>query len=658
MDRSKGKRKRYGIFFKKYLHMNLTETYFKDRKDAGRKLADKLLKYKDTNALILGIPRGGAEIAYHIAEALNAELSVIIAKKLAHPSQPEYGIGALCEEGTLYIREEYKVHEKALSSFVLDLQEEVKKRVILYRKGLPLPDMKGRTVILADDGIATGVTLVAALHLCRKHGAGRVVIASPVSGLSFAREVYDCDELVILERPEVFFGVGQVYMNFEQLEDDQVISFLEKHKHVVPVLGNQKRQKKEHKLETAADLEPLLERIGDSKLVLLGEASHGTHEYYTWRSAISRRLITEKGFNFIAVEGDWPDCYKVNRYIKGYSDQEKKPQEVLRSFNRWPTWMWANWEVAALVEWMKDHNEGRPADKRAGFYGLDVYSLWESMEALISYLKKNDPPSARIAERAMRCFERYEKDERHYALHALSSSCKEEVINLLKEVRLHAPSYNHDPEASLNSIQNAAIAVEAEKYYRSMTSFDDKSWNIRDKHMMETLERLMEFHGPNTKAIVWEHNTHVGDARYTDMKGAGMLNVGQLVRERYSKNEAVLVGFGSYKGKVIAGRGWGEPMMEMNVPEGKPGSLEEVLHLQSEENRLIIFGETEEAPRIIPHRAIGVVYNPNNEHGNYVPTELEKRYDAFIYIDTTSALHPLHVEVDAGQMPETYPFTT
>src|SRR5690606_24609240 len=316
------------------------------------------------------------------------------------------------------------------------------------------------------------------------------------------------------------------------------------------------------RLVDSQSLDPLLRHIGDAHHVLLGEASHGTHEYYTWRTAISNRLIVEKGFNFIAVEGDWPDCYRLNRYVKGYADQDKSPVELLQSFDRWPTWMWANWEIVALIDWLKSHNSGLPQNKRVGFYGLDVYSLWESLEALMDYLSIHDQNPAEIAKRAIRCFEPYDHDEQQYARsqYRMSGSCHDAVIRLLQELRNKAPMYDHDPEAALNMEQNAEIAVSAENYYRNMIGFDGNTWNFRDTHMMETLNRLLRFHGSGSKAIIWEHNTHIGDARFTDMPKSGSINLGQLVREQKGKDDTVLVGFGSYEGTVIAGKSWGAPM--------------------------------------------------------------------------------------------------
>jgi erythromycin esterase-like protein len=417
-----------------------------------------------------------------------------------------------------------------------------------------------------------------------------------------------------------------------------------------------------HHLTTANDLTPLIEDTNGRRVVMLGEASHGTHEYYTWRTAISKRLIQEQGFNFIAVEGDWPDCYKINRYVKGYKDAGDDIVTVLSSFDRWPTWMWANWEVAALAEWLREYNKDLPADEKIGFYGLDVYSLWDSMREMIDYLETKDPQTAKSVRKAIQCFEPFQEDEHMYARYSLTEhSCRDEVLNLLREIRKKAQFLDGDPEAGFNTEQNALIAVNAEKYYSSMMGFDDKSWNVRDTHMMETLDRLLQFHGESSKGIVWEHNTHIGDARATDMKDAGMYNIGQLAREQYGNSNVYLCGFASYQGTVIAGEQWGDNMEIMEVPKAREGSIEEILHEESPKDRYILFSEPHDKKyrQRIRHRAIGVVYNPHQErYGNYVPSILAQRYDALIYIDETSALHPLHMEPHNSKTPETYPFGT
>ena len=416
-----------------------------------------------------------------------------------------------------------------------------------------------------------------------------------------------------------------------------------------------------HQLNTSKDLDALVSDIEDKSIVMLGEASHGTHEFYTWRSAISKRLIEEKGFSFIAVEGDWPDCYKINRYVKGYKDTSDDIRNVLLNFDRWPTWMWANWEVAALAEWLNEHNKKLSPDKKIGFYGLDVYSLWDSMYEMINYLDQEDPHAAMTVKRAIECFEPYQHNEQLYARYSLTKhSCRDKVLALLKEIRMKAQFLDGDREAGFNTEQNALIAVNAEKYYTSMMGFDNESWNVRDRHMMQTLDRLMKFHGKNAKGIVWEHNTHIGDARATNMKRQGMINIGQLAREDYGEDKIYLVGFASHSGTVIAGDEWRAPMEELEVPAARPGSIEDILHKESASDRYILFSEgiSEKMYETeIHHRAIGVVYHPETERmSNYVPSVLSKRYDALVFLDETSALHPLHMHPHNEKVPETYPF--
>lgn len=420
---------------------------------------------------------------------------------------------------------------------------------------------------------------------------------------------------------------------------------------------------KAYTLTNKTDLQPLFDMIGDAQIVLLGEASHGTHEYYTWRSYITQKLIKEKGFQFIAVEGDWPDCYQLNRYIKNYSETGKRSFDVLKQFNRWPTWMWANWEIVALAEWLNKYNEKLPVNKKIGFYGLDVYSLWESMEAIIRYLKKVDPKILKMAEEAFYCFEPYQHDEgRSYAraTQLVPELCTDEVVGLLRKIQERLPQYNSDYENVFNVQQNAFVTVNAERYYRAMLKGGPHSWNVRDIHMSDTLDRLLDFHGNGTKAIIWEHNTHVGDARATNMTTEGMFNVGELVRLKHHEKGVVLVGFGSYKGEVIAGKSWGAEMKKMEMPPARKGSWEYLLHKAGKENKLLLmkdFLNERFMENHIGHRAIGVVYNPEyDQYGNYVPTILPLRYDAFIYLNHTNAVHPLHIRPDGHQIPETYPF--
>jgi erythromycin esterase len=416
-------------------------------------------------------------------------------------------------------------------------------------------------------------------------------------------------------------------------------------------------------LKNENSLLELIEQIGDAKYVLLGEASHGTHEYYVLRAQISKLLFEKKGFSFIAVEGDWPDCYRLNRYIKNYPDSGKNAEEVLQTFNRWPTWMWANWETVALAEWLHEFNKGREKNNKIGFYGLDVYSLWESFESIINYLDKKDTKTKQDAIKAFKCFEPYNRGEgQEYARASrfVPTLCENEVVDLLSKIRTKLPNYNTDAEAVMSVEQNAQVIVNAEKYYRAMVKADADSWNIRDRHMIYTLNNLMKFYGPEAKGIIWEHNTHIGDARATDMFTEGMVSVGQILNENHKEEGVYSIGFGSYQGSVVAAREWGDVMQIMKVPEAIKHSWEYELHRLDAKDRIIFMNENLKAEigdKKFGHRAIGVVYRPKYEYlGNYVPSEMPYRYNAFVYLDETSALHPLHLNPDVRQLPETFPF--
>ncbi|MEJ7811724.1 MAG: erythromycin esterase family protein [Gemmatimonadaceae bacterium] len=422
-----------------------------------------------------------------------------------------------------------------------------------------------------------------------------------------------------------------------------------------------------HPLRDATSLDPLLDLVGDSRFVLLGEASHGTSEFYTWRAEITRRLVEEKGFSFIAVEGDWPDCYRVNRYVKGLTDSGHDAGSVLHAFERWPTWMWANREVAELVRWLREHNDAEPPGRHVGFYGLDVYSLWDSMAQVTAYLERVDPELARSARRAYGGCEPYADDVGEYARATalVPTSCESEAVEILRALRANAPRYREDGrDAYFDAEQNALVARDAERYYRTMVRGGPASWNVRDYHMVETLERLVAHHGDGSKAIVWEHNTHIGDARFTDMARSGMVSVGQLVRQAHEPDGVVLVGFGTHRGSVIAASEWGLPMQAMRVPAAREGSAEDILHRTGAGDFLLRFdpddagaGHLQSLDTELGHRAIGVVYDPRTEAwGNYVPTILNRRYDAFLFLDETRAVDPLHMPVRVdGEAPETYP---
>ncbi|MRX72907.1 erythromycin esterase family protein [Bacillus lacus] len=389
----------------------------------------------------------------------------------------------------------------------------------------------------------------------------------------------------------------------------------------------------------------LLNEIGNAQYVLLGESSHGTSEFYSIRSEITKRLIEEKGFTVVGIEGDWPSSQAVNEYVKEKNPHYCKAKEALSEFKRWPSWMWANEEMISLIEWMREKNLEKHFHERTGFYGLDVYSLWESLEKIYDYIEKTGRGDVEALRKVFECFDPFQQDNEKYAISAAvqHESCLHEVTNLLVDVKKNYENKLNLSEENFGAMINALVVSHAEKYYRSMVFHNHESWNIRDRHMVEALNTIMKFHGSTAKAVIWEHNTHVGDARATDMKKDGMVNVGQLLREQESPENVYIVGFGTYSGTVIASESWGNNYEVMNVPNAQSGSWEELLHQEGAADKMILFS-SENADKFsneIGHRAIGVVYHPEYEaHGNYVPSIMSARYDAFIFLNETTHLHP------------------
>jgi erythromycin esterase-like protein len=407
-----------------------------------------------------------------------------------------------------------------------------------------------------------------------------------------------------------------------------------------------------NQLENGSDLDELVTTLRDKTVVMLGEASHGTEEYYLWRRVLTQRLIEEAGFNFVAVEGDWPESQLLNRFIK--TGEGERARNIQMKIHRWPTWMWANEQVTRLIEWMR-------LNQRAGFYGLDVYSFFESMDEVIKYAEKINPLIAHDVKARYACLDAADRDEMAYAqlLMRFPPGCENEVIeNLGEMVRLKVHDNRLTEPRLLDAIQNAKIVVNAERYYRAMFGGGAESWNVRDRHMMETLKMLLHECGSDSKAIVWAHNTHIGDYRATDMAASGYVNLGGLARQEIGN--VALVGFGSHSGTVLAGHAWGAPEEVMQMPPARENSVEDIMHKISVDtgsnNLVFLFHDRDELREVRGHRAIGVVYDPQHERrGNYVPTLLSKRYDAFIFIDRSQALKSWHPAKSLGEFPETWP---
>jgi erythromycin esterase-like protein len=420
------------------------------------------------------------------------------------------------------------------------------------------------------------------------------------------------------------------------------------------------------------DYDPLMDAIGDARFVLIGEASHGTHEFYRERAEITKRLIQEKGFTAVAVEADWPDAYRVNRYVRSISD-DATSTDALAGFDRFPTWMWRNTEVVNFVDWLREYNNGLPENSiKAGFYGLDLYSLNTSVEAVLNYLDKIDPEAAKRARYRYSCFEHFGEDTQSYGYAAsfgLIESCQKKVVSELIELQRRAGEYaRQDGQVAEDEYfyaeQNARLIKNAEEYYRSMFGGRVSSWNLRDRHMAETLDRLvahLDKNGGRTKVVLWAHNSHLGDARATEMGDTGELNVGQLVRERYGR-DAILVGLTTYSGTVTAASNWGAPAERKRVRPGLSGSYETLFHDTDLPRFLLNLRDRGKVATALRkrhlERAIGVIYSPETERvSHYFQARLADQFDVVLHFDETRALEPLERSAhwDGGEPPETFP---
>ncbi len=417
-----------------------------------------------------------------------------------------------------------------------------------------------------------------------------------------------------------------------------------------------------------ADFDPLLKRIGDARFVLIGEASHGTHEFYRLRAQITKRLIAENGFNAVAVEADWPDAYRVNQFVRSESKDEDAV-EALAGFQRFPAWMWRNADVLDFIGWLRNYNDGHHV-KRAGFYGLDLYSLHASIRAVLDFLDKVDPEAARRARYRYGCFEHFGEDTQAYGYAAsfgLGKSCEDEAVSQWVEIRRRAAELSRRdgrvfPDEFFFAEQNARLVKNAEEYYRSMFRERVSSWNLRDTHMAETLDALVQHLGvKNAKVVIWAHNSHLGDARATDVGQRGELNLGQLVRQRYGK-DAILVGFSTYTGTVTAASDWDGPAERKYVRPALLGSYESLFHRSGVPNFLLLLDNGQEVTTFLRQsrleRAIGVIYLPQSERvSHYFHAQLPDQFDAILHLDETRAVEPLERAAvwERGEVPETYP---
>ena len=624
-----------------------------------------------------------------MARALGAPLDVFVVRKLGVPGYEELAIGAVATGGVRVLNdqlvERLGIPEQMIDAVAAREFQELARRERRYRGGRPPPDVRGRTVILVDDGLATGATMHAAIEALRQQKPTRIVVAVPTASPEICEEMNTkADDVICAITPEPFQAVGRWYQDFSQTTDEEVEALLSQRN--VPdnsrvtemptadsALIKALSETAYPLAGSARDYDPLVSRIGEARFALLGEASHGTHEFYSERAEITKRLITEKNFVAVAVEADWPDAYRLNRYVRGASD-DVDAVEALADFRRFPTWMWRNEVVVEFIEWLRAYNDALPQGaEKVGFYGLDLYSLHASMKAVLRYLEKVDPEAAKKARERYSCFDHFGEDTQAYGLMTrlnLSKSCEEEVVNQLIELQRRAGQFARNggqlaDDELFYAEQNARLVKNAEAYYRSVFLEEVSSWNLRDRHMAETLDALVTHlgrKGRRAKLAVWEHNSHLGDARATEMGQRCELNVGQLTREKYGR-EAVLVGFTTHHGTVTAASDWGKPAERKRVRPALAGSYEALFHTTGRDRFLLIPNDSDamaqqlSAPRL--ERAIGVIYRPETERqSHYFRARLTDQFDAVLHFDETRAVKPLETtaEWEAGELPETFPF--
>lgn len=670
------------------------ELPLRNRREAGRQIAARLSDLRDRDdVLVLGLPRGGVPVAYEIAIALDAPLDAYIVRKLGVPGHEELAMGAIATGNVQVLNQEIiddlGIGQAAIEAVAASEQRELNRRQRLYRGAQPPPDMWDRTVVLVDDGLATGTTMRAAVEAVRQLGPRDVIVAVPIGAPPVCRSFeHIADRVICGVTPEGFYALGLWYEDFSPTSDEEVRSLLAEAARRPGIPSPGRREEAPTRIASPAlpeairrqahpltghpgDYDSLLDRIGDARLVLIGEATHGSEEFYRERAVITRRLIEERGFHAAAVEADWPDAFRVNRYVRGGSD-DQTPEDALTDFQRFPQWMWRNTVVEEFIGWLHHHNNQQAnAMHRAGFYGIDLYSLSASIRAVIDYLDKVDPEAAARARDRYGCFDHFADDVQAYGYAAslgVAELCEDEVVNQLMELQRRASDLAmSDGQAATDEFfsaeQNARLAKNAEAYYRSMFRGRVSSWNLRDTHMADTLDALIHHlgqrNGVPARIVVWAHNSHLGDARATQMGDAGEVNLGQLARERHGK-DAFLIGQTTRHGTVTAATGWDGPAERKQVRPGLAGSYEALFHEVGHDAFLLplLDGDTRlRSPRL--ERAIGVIYRPETERlSHYFEARLAEQFDVVIHHDETTALQPLErtARWERGEVPQTYPF--
>ena len=640
---------------------------FPSHADAGRRLATVLGRYGyDANVVVLGLVPGGVPIAAEVARGLDQPLDAFIVLPFGFPDDGRI-LGAITTGGVRVVdqalADELGAPNEAIEALAAPERAELVRVEHAYRGDRPPPELGGATVILVDEVLDHPARMAAAIAAVRSDVPARIVVAVPV-GDRVACDALEgqVDELLCLHRvdptPEEWYGDPSP-------PTPQEIRALLEALPRPPAAGPESFGIREvHR--TVADDDELIARAAQADIVLIGEASHGTHEFYAERAAITRRLIDEAGFTAVAAEADWPDALRVDRWVRGLGD-DGSPAEALSDFRRFPAWMWRNVDVAAFVGWLREHNEGIPeAAERVGFFGLDLYSLRTSMEAVVAYLEQVDPAAARRARDRYSCFDHFGSDPQVYAYEAGlagAEPCEQQAVEQLVELQQQAVRFADrdgvfEEDQRFFAEMNARLVADAEAYYRQQFRGGISSWNLRDTHMADTLDALRE-HLDRTrgrsKVVVWEHNSHVGDARATELGQSGEVTVGQLMRQRHP-GATLLVGLTTFEGTVTAASAWGGEAERKRVRRALPGSWEERAHRTGVE-RFVFDTEGMRGRRL--ERAIGVVYLPETERrSHYFHAALRRQFDVVVHLDRTEAVTPLETTSlwEAGELPETYPY--
>lgn len=649
---------------------------FRDRMDAGGHLSARLGQYAHrSDVVVMAVRASGLPVAHEVARRLQLPLVWLPAAVIEVPGRPGLAMGALVHDG-VEVLDERLIQTLGIPRSAVH-QAGVHARLELARNGtlacLPTTaTIRERVVILVEDGMVVPAVVEAAALSLQPLGVLRIVGAAAVCRKEVCGRIRGLvDDLICLTIPEPFIAVSEAFDSFPAVAASDVDRYLRLEKTQAGREPSAIIRALAHRLTGDwSDYDRLLDGIGDARIVLLGEATHGTHEFYRERAIITRRLIQEKQFAAVAVEADWPDAYRVNRYVRGTGGDDEAV-DALEGFKRFPTWMWRNADVLDFIGWLRGRNDARRPEQRAGFYGLDLYSLRTSIEAVLAYLAAVDPDAAARARRRYACFDRFDGEMQTYAYatgSGLSPSCERDVVEQLVELHRARAVYASRngrvaPDDFFFAEQNARLVRNAEEYYRTMLRGRAESWNLRDRHMAEMLQDLLAFlerTTPGARVVVWAHNSHVGDARATSMGQQGEVNLGQLVRERFGSH-AILVGFTTSRGTVTAASEWDGPSHRKDVRAPLAGSFERLFH-DAGIPRFMLPLRTEPAlvdllnsPRL--ERAIGVLYLPATERAShYFHAHMGSQFDYVLHFDETRAVEPLERTSEwDGELAETYP---